>query len=122
MRDADGLTVARAALPADATFALRYRHSVYGVDAWEHFVAEAGGGLRLVAVSSPSEAVLDYYGAEGTRTRDAAGWHLTLAAPARMAELPLIATETGRRTLVVGADATPLFTGEAAHLSVAIES
>jgi hypothetical protein len=110
--------VAQIALPADGRFALTYRHSVYEVTATERFVAEQDGRLRLVGVSSPSEAVLDYYGVEGTRRRDAQGWHLELADAPRFDELPLIATEIGERTLAVG-DREVRLSSLGTHLSIA---
>ena len=57
----------REALPADGRFALEYRHSYYRVPARERFEA-AGGGFRMIAVESPSEAVLDYYAIAGAKT------------------------------------------------------
>jgi hypothetical protein len=115
----DAQVVARVALPADGRFALAYRHSVYEVPAFERFVAEPDGRFRLVGVSSQSEAVLDYYAAEGTRVRDEQGWHLELADPPRFDELGLIATEVGQRTLVVGDRRVPLPTiGE--HLTISV--
>jgi hypothetical protein len=52
--------------------------------------AVAGGGFRLVAVASPSEAVLDYYELEGRRVADH-GWRLEPAATPRLVTLPLVA-------------------------------
>ncbi len=116
VRDGDR-AVAQIALPADGRFALTYRHSVYQVVATERFVAEQGGRLRLIGVSSPSEAVLDYYAVDGTRRRDAQGWHLELADPPHFDELPLIATEVGERTLVVG-DREMRLSSLGTHLSI----
>jgi len=71
--------------------------------------AATGDGFRLVAVASPSEAVLDYYELEGRRRADGGWRRLEPAATPRLATLPLIATELGRRTLVVGGRRLPLF-------------
>jgi len=50
--------------------------------------AAAGDGFRLVAVASPSEAVLDYYELEGRR-RAEEGWRrLEPAAGPRLDSLP----------------------------------
>jgi hypothetical protein len=49
-----------------------YRHSAYRAEVTETFAA-AGDGFRLVAVASPSEAVLDHYELEGRRTATG-GW------------------------------------------------
>jgi hypothetical protein len=39
----------------------------------------------------------------------------------RYERLPLIATATGRRTLLVGGEPIPLYAREARHLAVAVE-
>jgi hypothetical protein len=115
---ADGRPVAATALPSSGRFELRYRHSYYGVDAVEWFRAGPDGGFRLVAVGSPSQAVLDYYGLAGRVHRDGGWLRLELASPQRFERLPVLATGLGRRTLVAGAAATPLAApgGRAAHL------
>jgi hypothetical protein len=120
---ADGRPVAARVLPAPGRFELRYRHSYYRVEAAESFVAGPDGGFRLVAVGSPSQAVLDYYGLTG-RTHREGGWlRLELRQPQRFERLPLVATGLGRRTLVVGGQAVPLAPpgGEPAHLMIAVE-
>jgi hypothetical protein len=119
----DGRSVAARVLPAPGRFELRYRHSYYRAEAAESFVADPDGSFRLVAVGSPSEAVLDYYGLAG-RTRREGGWlRLELRQPQRFERLPLVATGLGRRTLVVGGRVVPLAPsdGEPAHLVVAVE-
>jgi hypothetical protein len=106
--DERGRELASVPLPASGEFALRYRHSVYRAEVTETFAA-AGGGFRLVAVASPSEAVLDYYELEGRRTA-AGGWRrLAPAATPRLEALPLVATDVGRRTLEVGGRRLPLY-------------
>jgi Domain of unknown function (DUF1850) len=106
--DERGHELATVPLPASGRFALAYRHSVYRAEVTETFAA-AGGGFRLVEVASPNEAVLDYYELEGRRER-AGGWRrLEPAASPRLDALPLVATEVGRRTLVVEGRRLPLF-------------
>jgi hypothetical protein len=120
---ADGRRVAAAALPASGRFELRYRHSYYGVEAVEWFQAAPGGGFRLVAVGSPSQAVLDYYGLAGRVRRDGRWLRLELERPQRFRRLPLVASGLGRRTLVVGAAATALASpdGRPAHLVLGVQ-
>jgi hypothetical protein len=120
---ADGRPVAAAALPASGRFELRYRHSYYGVEAVEWFQARPEGGFRLVAVGSPSQAVLDYYGLAGRVHRDGGWLRLELGEPQRFERLPIIATGLGRRTLVVGGAATPLAApgGRPAHLLLGVQ-
>jgi hypothetical protein len=104
--DERGRQVASVPLPPSRRFALQYVHSVYRAQVTETFAA-TGDGFRLVA--SPSEAVLDYYELEGRRRADGGWRRLEPAATPRLATLPLIATELGRRTLVVGGRRLPLF-------------
>ena len=120
---ADGRPMAAQVLPAAGRFELRYRHSYYRAEAAESFVAGPDGGFRLVAVGSPNQAVLDYYGLIG-RTHREGGWlRLQLREPQRFERLPLVATELGRRTLVVGGRTVPLAPpgGEPAHLVITVE-
>jgi Domain of unknown function (DUF1850) len=118
-RDADGV-VAELRLPASGQFALEYRHSYYRVPARETFRA-TGDGFELVAISSPSEAVLDYYEIEGTRERRGGVWTLRPTRPAQFGQMALAATETGRRTLVAGDDRVPLYGGDDVHLRLEVE-
>jgi hypothetical protein len=120
---ADGRRVAAAALPASGSFGLRYRHSYYGAEAAEWFQAAPDGGFRLVAVGSPSQAVLEYYGLAGRVRRDGGWLRLELGEPQGFRRLPVIANGLGRRTLVVGAAATPLAApgGGPAHLVIGVE-
>jgi hypothetical protein len=121
--DERGREVASVPLPASGEFALRYRHSVYRAEVTETFAA-AGDGFRLVAVASPSEAVLDYYELEGRRT-SAGGWRrLEPAATPRLASLPLVATDVGRRTLEAGERRLPLYHegGDPARLVLSVRS
>ena len=63
----------------------------------------------MVAVASPSEAVLDYYELEGRRGRDGGWWRLEPDATPHLDALPLLAIGIGRRTLVVEGRRLPLF-------------
>jgi hypothetical protein len=79
---ADGQPVTARVLPAPGRFELRYRHSYYRAEAAESFVADPDGGFWLVAVGSPSQAVLDYYGLAGRcRRRPPAGSRPTWWSP-----------------------------------------
>ena len=120
---ADGRRVAATTLPASGRFELRYRHSYYGVEAVEWFQAASDGGFRLVAVGSPSQAVLDYYGLAGRVRRDGRWLRLELRQPQRFRRLPLVASGVGRRTLVVGGAATVLTppSGPPAHLVLGVQ-
>ena len=119
VRDDGGRVLVKAALPESGRFALAYRHSYYRVPAREQFEAGAGG-FRMVGVESPSEAVLDYYAMAGAKT--AGPWMaLTPARPRRFDRLPLIATATGRRTLVVGGERYPLYAKAPRHLTIEVE-
>jgi hypothetical protein len=120
--DRGGDTVAELRLPASGAFALTYRHSYYRRPAIERFRARSDGGFELVAIASPSQAVLDYYEADGTRSRRGGWWTLRLARPARFGTMALAATAVGRRTLVAGGERAPLYGGGAArHLTIAVE-
>lgn len=118
-RGTDGEVVADLRLTEPA-FALEYRHSYYRVPARESFRVRDDGSFELVAVSSPSEAVLDYYEIEGTRARHGGWWTLRPARPARFETMALAATATGRRTLVAGDRRVPLWR-EAVHVRLAVE-
>jgi Domain of unknown function (DUF1850) len=118
-RGADGV-VADLRLPASGTFALEYRHSYYRVPARETFRA-TDHGFQLAAISSPSEAVLDYYEIEGTRERRGGVWTLRPARPAQFEQMALAATETGRRTLVAADRRVPLYARGDVHLRLEVE-
>jgi hypothetical protein len=120
-RTAGGDVVAELRLPPSGTFALEYRHSYYRQPARETFRATEDG-FELVAISSPSEAVLDYYEIEGTRERRGGGWTLRPARPAHFEQMALAATAVGRRTLVAGDRRAPLYRGaHAVHLQLEVE-
>jgi hypothetical protein len=106
--DQRGREVASFRLPDSGQFALQYVHSVYQAEVTETFAAQ-GAGFRLIAVASPSEAVLDYYELEGRRRADGGWLRLEPDGSPRLDTLPLVATEVGRRTLVVGERRRPLY-------------
>jgi Domain of unknown function (DUF1850) len=118
-RGADGV-VADLRVPASGTFALEYRHSYYRVPARETFRV-TDDGFELVAISSRSEAVLDYYEIEGARSRQAGVWTLRPARPAQFEQMALAATQTGRRTLVAADRRVPLYGGDDVHLRLEVE-
>jgi hypothetical protein len=119
VRDERGDELVRAELPSSGRFALEYRHSYYRAPAREWF-ADAGDGFRMVEVASPSEAVLDYYALAGPKRRGV--WmRLSPARPQRFERLPLIATPTGRRTLVVDGRRYPLYTSGVRHVTVELQ-
>jgi hypothetical protein len=120
VHDAGGGELVRVPLPESGRFSLEYLHSYYRVPAAEHFVAESGG-FRLVGISSPSEEVLDYYGLEGER-EFAGGWfRLELEEPRSYESMSLIATQKGRRTLVVSGERIPLYAEKARHLTIGVK-
>ena len=119
-RTSGGDVVADLRLPASGAFALEYRHSYYRRPARETFRATAGG-FELVAISSPSEAVLDYYEIEGERERRGGRWTLRPARPAQFETMALAATATGRRTLVAGGRRVPLYGAGDVHLRLEVE-
>jgi hypothetical protein len=101
----DGTVVARLSLPADGSFSLRYRNSLYGTLAEERFVVTPGGVLRLVELGADQLAVLEEYYAIETPARRAPGTaHLFAAEPARETLRPSLrvaATDLGERTLLI---------------------
>jgi hypothetical protein len=120
VRDVAGDVVAREALSPQGDFALAYRHSYYGAPAREVFRA-GRADFSLRALASPSAAVLDYYALAGARTRRGGWARLELRERRRYRRLALIATSTGRRTLVVGKRRVPLYGAGARHLTLTVE-
>ncbi|MEW9552772.1 DUF1850 domain-containing protein [Nonomuraea sp. NPDC050783] len=98
-----------AGLPVPGGFLIGYVHSVYHAPTAEVFTVE-GDRFTMRAVVSAGGGVLDYYALAGPRgrTRDGA-YALRLARPATYAELSLLATALGRRTLVAGGRCRPLY-------------
>ncbi len=122
VRDPDGAEVSRSPLPSSGEFGIEYVHSYYEVPATEHFVVAEDDSFELVEVSSPSEAVLDYYEIEGRKSADGEWIILTPDEPRRLEELPLIGTEKGRRTLIVSGERLPLYeAGGPRHVTIRVE-
>ncbi len=121
VRGADGGEMGRVPLPESGRFSLEYLHSYYRAPAAEHFVAEQAG-FRLAGISSTSEEVLDYYGLEGEREARGGWFRLEPEESQSYERLPLIATETGRRTLVVASQRIPLYAEDGPrHLTIGVE-
>ncbi|WP_187414716.1 DUF1850 domain-containing protein [Nonomuraea sp. PA05] len=96
-------------LPVTRGFALAYVHSIYRAPAAEVFTV-AGGRFTMRAVVSVNEGVLDYYAVEGQRVRLPGGlWLLRPAEPATYAELSLLTTSIGRRTVIADGRCLPLY-------------
>jgi hypothetical protein len=123
VRDAGGGVVSRSPLPDSGRFEIEYTHSYYGNPAVEHFSAGPRGAFELVGISSPSEAVLDYYELEGRKVADGEWMRLVPEKTRRFEELPLVGTATGRKTLVLPDRRVPLFAedGDPVHLTLQIE-
>lgn len=122
VRDERGGAVVHAALPASGRFRIEYTHSYYEAPATEHFVAKRDGGFELVEISSPSEAVLDYYELEGRREAEGEVFRLILDEPRRFETLPLIGTEKGRRTLIASNEQFPLYEASVPrHVTLRVE-
>lgn len=123
VRDVAGRVVSRPPLPDSGSFEIEYTHSYYGAPTVERFSANPRGGFNLVEISSPSEAVLDYYELEGRKTTDGEWTHLTPSEPRHFEELSLIGTEKGRKTLVLPGRRVPLFakSGAPVHLTLRVE-
>jgi hypothetical protein len=122
VRDDGGRTVVHAALPDSGRFQIEYTHSYYDAPATEHFVAKRDGSFELVEISSPSEAVLDYYELEGRKEAEGELFRLAPYEPRSFETLPLIGTEKGRRTLVVSNERFPLYDGDVPrHVTIRVE-
>lgn len=111
LADGDGASLARIVLPADGSFSLAYRNSLYGTAARETFVVE-GGRLRLERLWAEQLAVLEEYYAIDEPARpapDGAGWTAEPATSTILDELRVAATDLGQRTLLVeGRNPLPL--------------
>ena len=123
VRDADGRVVSRSSLPDSGRFEIEYIHSYYGNRAVEHFSADPRGAFELVGISSPSEAVLDYYELEGRKVADGEWMRLVPRETHHFEELPLVGTATGGKTLVLPDRRVPLFVegGKPIHLTLRVE-
>lgn len=100
-----GEVLARVALPADETFTLSYRNSLYRSIAEERFTVTDDGSMRLVALAADELAVLEeYYAIDEPATATHAGERAWAAQPAELVELAslrIAATDLGQRTLLV---------------------
>ena len=117
------MLIFRAPLPASGEFEIEYVHSYYNAPTTEHFVAEGDESFEVVEISSPSEAVLDYYELPGRKEKaDGERMRIVPHEPRRFEELPLIGTEKGQRTLVVSGERFPLYAEDGPrHVSVQVE-
>lgn len=114
--------ISRSPLPDSGEFQIEYVHSYYDAPATEHFNVNEDGSFELVGVSSPSEAVLDYYELEGRKEIEGELLRLVPDEPQEFEALPLIGTQRGRRTLVVSGERFPLYgEGGARHIVVEVE-
>lgn len=120
-RDNADRAIACLELPESGHFSISYQHSYYDAPAVEKFIAN-GTTFRLVEISSVNEGVLDYYELEGERKSSGAWFSLLPDERRRFDSLPLIATEKGRRTIVVSGEKQPLYgEDDARHLTLEIE-
>ena len=109
--DATGVLIGGCAVPNGAgRVALDYRHSIYGRAGREEFEASPAG-LALVRLSSPAEAVLEYYARPEPVRRVEGGFEIRVDDPP-IPRLRLLASATGQRTLVCGDVRLPLFARE----------
>ncbi|MDQ3937331.1 MAG: hypothetical protein M3253_01480 [Chloroflexota bacterium] len=112
VRAANEDVLLRVPLPA-SRFSLRYRNSVYRSLAEERFSINPGGRMVLVELAADEAAVLaEYYSAERPRPADPGDgrrWRARPSAGVTLDELSLVATEHGRRTLVIDGRAFPLW-------------
>ncbi len=101
----DRAIVVRWPVDEGATFVLRYRNSLYGSLAEEHFVVQSGE-MVLVSLAADEVAVLDeYYRTNAPARRGPESGERTWSAgPAQAVRLPALhvaATDLGRRTLLI---------------------
>ncbi len=92
---------------------LRYRHSRYGGEVWEHLVVQRGGFL-LTKLVAEREAALESYGLpHPIRHREGRAVLAGLRIP--VGELVVRATALGERTLLVAGQVIPLAVGREGH-------
>ena len=108
--DGSGVVLARVSLPADGTFSLRYRNSLYGSLAEERFAVTADGRMQLTRLAADELAVLEEYytvreAPVATGADDDRAWHAPSAREVSLEELTIAATELGERTLLVAGEA-----------------
>jgi len=98
-----GNVLARVPLEGTDRFSLRYRNSLYGTLAQEHFTLSPGGRFELRELEAEQLAVLEeYYAINVAPERGESGWWT--APPAyelELGELRVAATDLGQRSLLV---------------------
>jgi len=98
-----GNVLARVPLEGAGRFSLRYRNSLYGTLAKEHFTLSPDGSFQLRALEAEQLAVLEeYYAVNVAPERGESGWWT--APPAyelELDELRVAATDLGQRSLLV---------------------
>ncbi|MFN8534979.1 MAG: hypothetical protein U0556_15690 [Dehalococcoidia bacterium] len=87
-------------LAANGTITMRYVHSIYHQPAAEVLVADPAG-LRLVRLSSPSEAVLEYYARPEPIHQEGDQFAIDVA-DATGAPISALASQVGRRSIEGG--------------------
>lgn len=106
VRGTDGSTLARVELPADGSFALRYRNSLYGSLVEERFVTTSDGRMRLTGLGADELGVLEeYYAIDAPAAPGAAAaaraWEAVPALDVEEDAILIAATDLGERTLLV---------------------
>jgi hypothetical protein len=104
VRGPDERVLAELRLP-EASFTLRYRNSLYGSLAEEHFVVDADGRIQLVGLAADELAVLEeYYVIDRPAWRAEGGARTWRADPARAVTIETLivaGTDLGQRTLFI---------------------
>lgn len=112
VRNEAGDELARAPIPASRELTLRYRNSLYGSLAEEHFVVK-NGDLSLVALAADELAVLEEYyaavGATRSNSEDGLRWRIRVERPPIELPLHIQATALGERTLLAAGNEVPLW-------------
>jgi hypothetical protein len=99
-------TVARLPLVPEAPLRLSYVHSIYRAPAAEEF-AVGDAGLALVALHSPSLAVLEYYARREPVLTTESGYTIQVA-PEQHPHLAVRASAIGQRTVAYAGHELPL--------------
>lgn len=114
LRTPEGTVLAELRAP-NAEFILRYRNSLYGTLAEEHYEVTPAGAIVLVGLGAEQLAVLEEYYAIDRPARPATTrpmrWVATPARDVVIDELVVAATDRGERTLIV-AGAEPILLTE----------
>jgi hypothetical protein len=120
-----GQTIAQLHIQDGTPLQVRYVHSVYRQPAVEEFAVSAQG-LELVRLASPSVAVLEYYARPEPVAPAGAGsgaYEIRPTRAARQARLTVLASATGRRTVVYASQELPLhrLAAEGDRIRIAVE-